>query len=110
MSWLGHKIWPPAPGGAPTKNLSKKLTHLTILVRYNSLTVDGVAVVSQCLVAECCSWVGEVRQFLSQWVQGRRHPSIKLPKTDLSLPGFELRLPASQSGSIPKSYLDSLHI
>jgi hypothetical protein len=49
------------------EELSKQLTHLTILIRYISLiTVDGVAVVPQCLVSQCCPCVGEVRQLLSQ--------------------------------------------
>jgi hypothetical protein len=56
-----------------SKELSGQLTHLTILIRYSSLiTVDGVVVVPQCLVSQCCPWVGEVGQFLSQWAQGRR--------------------------------------
>jgi hypothetical protein len=56
-----------------TKKLSRQLTHLTILIQYSSLiTVDGVAVVPQCLVSQCCPWVGEMRQFLSQWVQDRQ--------------------------------------
>jgi hypothetical protein len=56
---------------------------MTILIRYHSLiTVDGVAVVPQCLVSQCCPWVGEVRQFLSQWVQGRRHPALGLEKAE----------------------------
>ncbi len=38
--------------------------------------------VPQCLVSQCCPWKGEVRQFLSQWVQGRRHPALGLEKAE----------------------------
>jgi hypothetical protein len=103
------------------KELSRQPTYLTILICYNSLiTIDGVLVVPQCLVSQCCPWKWEVRQFLSHWAQGRRHivitsgvttmerldrgPSIKHPETDMTRPGFELRLPASQAGTLPKSY------
>jgi hypothetical protein len=38
------------------------------------------------------------------------HPSIKLPERDLSRPGFEPRPLATQADTLPKSYLNSLHI
>ncbi len=105
MSGPGYEIWPPALGGHSTKELSRQPTYLTILICYNSLiTIDGVVVVlvPQCL---CCPWVGEVRQFLSQWAQGRRHPSIKHPETDISRPGFELHLPATKELSRQLTHL-----
>ena len=35
-----------------------------------------MAVLPQSLVVQCCPWVGEVRQLLSHWQQGRRNPAV----------------------------------
>jgi hypothetical protein len=39
-------------------------------------------VIGESLLVQCCPWVGEVRQLLSHWDQGRRNPALALDKPE----------------------------
>jgi hypothetical protein len=49
-------------------------------------------------------------QYYGGTYQSSFYPSIKHPETNMSRLGFEAPPPTSQAGTLPKSYLDSLHI